>query len=988
MVTESRVPSLIDGEGDPIDRIIDAYFDELDAKPGQDARLLQKAYLERHPEYVGQLEPLFRIMGPGQDSVDNSSTTGSLDWLDNAVEDVDIGNGTRIGPYVLLERLGEGGMGVVYTARHEALKHQIVAIKLVRTGATAQEQFKARFRREQRAMGRAGAHRGGVAAAHLVCPYYAGNQGPLLYLVMEYLEGTDLSKLIEGGRSLEPADACEYVRQASLAAQEAHERGITHRDIKPSNLFLDRTTGRIKLIDFGLARLHPEHPMSRPSTVLTNGWVGTFAYMAPEQATNPSSVDGRADVFSLGCTLYHLLSGQPPFPKETWYERLGGRAEIEPTPIERLRPGLPRGLGAVVRRMMTHDPDRRYQTAAGAAAALAAFTRKGRCARRLAMAAVAVLASLAAAAVVTLVPRLTVAGREASAQAALTAKIPDFAPNSSSDAVDSIKIVFSEPTDGFDLSDLKLTRGDAKEANLLTPLQTLSSDDDVVWTLGNLAGLTGVSGRYTLSLPAAGAGITGRDGAALRSSPRATWQVDRPASDGWAVREGQGGPAPNDGGRALAVDRQGNVYVAGSQFGEGDPGNNPGNADMLIAKYSPKGVCLWKHVLGGPRDDRASGVALSPSGGSVYVVGRFQDVVDFDPGPRVRSFSADGSQKAVILEFSAAKGALIGARCIDSPWSSADAIAVDSRGFLLVGGVYSGPLTLQTQNGAAEHTSAGGLDIFLVKLNPSGQCLWSKTFGGPGQFDSVARLTTDRERSVFLTGYFTNTVDFGQGPADAVLTPSVVRGMSSNTFILKLSESGAFAWVKRLDGDGGWQTGQDIVVDAAGSVYVTGSFQGIVDFDPGAPEKQLKARDNDAFVLKLDSTGSFVWVRPIGSSGDDRGMGLALAPGGGVHAAGHFQGVVDFGGGLGETSDKGMLSSRGDRDVYLLRFDPSGRLLASLSFGGTGEDSAWCVANDSGGAIHLTGFFNDVMTIETGAYPVTLKSAGAKDVFTVKRKAD
>jgi hypothetical protein len=191
---------------------------------------------------------------------------------------------------------------------------------------------------------------------------------------MEYVEGTDLDRLVKQAGPLAIEKACAYLRQAALGLQHAHERGLVHRDVKPANLLL---SGKevVKVLDLGLARVHQAMTESRFSRGLTaEGTIlGTPDYMAPEQLEDPHQVDIRADIYSLGCALYYLLSGQVPFPNCALFQKLLKIQQAEPTPIETLRPDVPASLAMVLRRMMAKDRDSRYQTPGEVAQALASI---------------------------------------------------------------------------------------------------------------------------------------------------------------------------------------------------------------------------------------------------------------------------------------------------------------------------------------------------------------------------------------------------------------------------------------------------------------------------------------------------------------------------------------------------------------------------------------------------------------------------------------
>lgn len=269
-----------------------------------------------------------------------------------------------IGPYLLLDRLGEGGMGQVFKAR-QALLDRAVAVKVLRPGLADEPRADARFLKEVRAVGR-------LAHPHIVVAHDAARDGARLFLVMEYVDGTDLSRYVRQRGPLPAAEACEYVRQAALGLQHAYEAGLVHRDIKPGNLLLHLPSDGqpvVKVADLGLALLRAR---PTPGSLTGAGAVmGTPDYMAPEQAADADRVDIRADIYSLGCTLYHLLSGRPPFADGSLTQKLMNHATAEPAPLV----GLPSGLDAVVRRMMAKRPADRYPPPAAVAQALAPFAK-------------------------------------------------------------------------------------------------------------------------------------------------------------------------------------------------------------------------------------------------------------------------------------------------------------------------------------------------------------------------------------------------------------------------------------------------------------------------------------------------------------------------------------------------------------------------------------------------------------------------------------
>jgi serine/threonine protein kinase len=272
----------------------------------------------------------------------------------------------RLGPYELLEKLGTGGMGVVYKARHRELA-KVVALKVL-PAERMNEMTIARFKNEMRAVGK-------LEHPNIVGAHDAGQLGGTHFLVMEFVDGIDLDRLVERQGGLRLADACELICQAAAGLQHAHDRGLVHRDIKPSNLMLART-GLVKVLDLGVARSLGDAPAGERLTA-TGMILGTADYLAPEQWEASQTADIRADIYSLGCTLYHLLAGTPPFGGARYSSwRLKMRAHLE-TPVPPLRlgpPEAPAELLAVLERMLAKNPADRFATPAEVAAALQPFT--------------------------------------------------------------------------------------------------------------------------------------------------------------------------------------------------------------------------------------------------------------------------------------------------------------------------------------------------------------------------------------------------------------------------------------------------------------------------------------------------------------------------------------------------------------------------------------------------------------------------------------
>ncbi len=272
----------------------------------------------------------------------------------------------ELGDYRLLEELGRGGMGTVYKALHTKLD-RVVAVKVVPKSRLADDRAVARFEREMKAIGR-------LDHPNIVGAHDAREINDMPVLIMEYVDGMDLGELVRRLGRLRTGDACELVRQAALGLEYAHQHGLVHRDVKPSNVMLTRR-GEVKLLDLGLARFHVESGKGEEVTG-TGQAMGTADYMAPEQVSDSREVDIRADVYSLGCTLYKLLSGQAPFsgPEHKGaFEKMTAHVEKPVPPIRELAADVPDGLVSILDRMLAKSPEDRFATPAELAEALEPF---------------------------------------------------------------------------------------------------------------------------------------------------------------------------------------------------------------------------------------------------------------------------------------------------------------------------------------------------------------------------------------------------------------------------------------------------------------------------------------------------------------------------------------------------------------------------------------------------------------------------------------
>jgi eukaryotic-like serine/threonine-protein kinase len=275
------------------------------------------------------------------------------------------GRDLSLGRYVLLDLLGEGGMGRVYKA-HDTRLGRDVALKIIRKEKLKHPAAETRFKHEIEALAK-------MRHPNVVQVFNADQVGDTHYYEMEFVDGADLTRLVKERGPLPVADACEYIRQAALGLQHAHEMGLVHRDIKPSNILVARSGRVVKLVDLGLARLMEHEPNA--GRVTQEGFViGTPDFLAPEQARDPASVDIRADIYALGGTLYYLLAARVPYDGANPTEKLVKHCTDPPPALLAVRPDAPPVLDQVIRWSMAKQPELRPQSPLQLAQALAPFS--------------------------------------------------------------------------------------------------------------------------------------------------------------------------------------------------------------------------------------------------------------------------------------------------------------------------------------------------------------------------------------------------------------------------------------------------------------------------------------------------------------------------------------------------------------------------------------------------------------------------------------
>lgn len=382
----------------------------------------------------------------------------------------------------------------------------------------------------------------------------------------------------------------------------------------------------------------------------------------------------------------------------------------------------------------------------------------------------------------------------------------------------------------------------------------------------------------------------------------------------------------------------------------------------------------WAKNVGGGGLEYCYAVSSDKSG-NVYSTGYFQGTADLDPGTGTSNFTSVGAQDVFVIKVDVA-GNFVWARQIGGAGNDQGyAITTDTGGNIYAAGYFSGTVDFDPGTGTSNMTAVNGADVFICKLDPSGNFIWAKQMGGPG-FDQPVSVIVDTPGNIYTAGYFQSTADFDPG---AGVSP-LVSGGGFDAFISKLDASGNFVWAKRLGGNG-YDFCNGMAVDAAGNVYTTGIFQNTADFDPGTGTANLIGMGGyDAFICKLNASGDYVWAKQAGNINNDYGTGVGVDAAGNVYATGHFETTVDFDPGAGTVN----LTSNGAADIYVLKLDAAGNYVWVRQIGGPDADYGNALMMDAVGNPCFLGYFNNTVDFDPGTGTSTLSSAGADDIYAAK----
>ncbi|MCU0436341.1 MAG: SBBP repeat-containing protein [Raineya sp.] len=404
----------------------------------------------------------------------------------------------------------------------------------------------------------------------------------------------------------------------------------------------------------------------------------------------------------------------------------------------------------------------------------------------------------------------------------------------------------------------------------------------------------------------------------------------------------------------------------------------------LVAFYSAnlkaQGIAYtWAKSMGsaGLSVDAGNSIAVDASG-NIYTTGYFQGTADFDPNTGVANLTSAGMFDIFISKLDISGNFVWAKRLGGSNDDNARSIVVDASGNVYTTGNFQGTVDFDPNAGVANLTSTGLSDIFICKLDPSGNFVWAKNMGG-GNSDGARSIAVDASGNIYTTGSFGGTADFDPNAGVANLTSAG----GDDIFISKLDASGNFVWAKRLGAASG-DVGNSIVVDASGNVYTTGNFQGTVDFDPNTGIVNLtSAGSSDIFISKLDASGNFVWAKRLGAASGDVGNSIVVDASGNVYTTGNFQGTVDFDPNTGIVN----LTSAGSSDIFISKLDASGNFVWAKIIGTVAFDEGTSIIVDATNNVYTTGSFIGTVDFDPNAGIVNLTSAGSSDIFISKLDA-
>lgn len=434
---------------------------------------------------------------------------------------------------------------------------------------------------------------------------------------------------------------------------------------------------------------------------------------------------------------------------------------------------------------------------------------------------------------------------------------------------------------------------------------------------------------------------------------------------------------------SITIDNNGYIYATGRFKGtvDFDPGpsvNNitsQGNYDIFVIKLNPTGDLVWVKTMGGSSTEYGIDLAVDAAK-NVFVTGKFKSTVDFDPGTGQTLKSSNGDRDIFIMKLTSS-GNLSWVNTYGAGgYDTGHSIDLDNNSNVFITGKFFNTVDFDPSPTSSFTLSAtSSADIFVQKLDSSGNHLWAYSFGDTG-WDTGRALTVDNNDNVIITGDYANTIDFNP---DSSTTHYLTSNGSYDYFVLKLDPNGSFIWGQSCGGSS-VESSKSICTDKQNNIYITGSFNSTADFDPDTSTYNLQSNgQKDIFLQKLDSTGALSWAHSFGSNYDDVGREVH-ASSNQIFLTGFFQDTID----LDPSINQNKKISNGNKDVMVLALDSAGSFNWAESFGSQYDDLGWSIVSNMGVEIYTTGCFKSSVDFDPGNSTHWETSSGNYDIFIQK----
>jgi hypothetical protein len=442
------------------------------------------------------------------------------------------------------------------------------------------------------------------------------------------------------------------------------------------------------------------------------------------------------------------------------------------------------------------------------------------------------------------------------------------------------------------------------------------------------------------------------------------------------------GGTSNDFGMNAVRDANGNIYNVG--FFEGtvdfDPGTNTfnltsvGSSDGFIQKLDANGDFVWAKSIGGTLANRVTSIDVDDNN-NLLLTGYFEGTADFNPGASSFNLTSSGFSDAFVEKLDSDGNFVWVKQVSGSSFIQGLSITLDANDNVYTTGQFFGTADFDPSSAASFLSSSGTADVFIQKLDSNGDFVWSKKIGG-SSFDKVTSIVTDVNNNVYCSGSFQGTSDFDPSGAVSNLTSAG----DYDGYVIKLNTNGDFTWVKQIAGSSLDEV-LDLAIDINNDLYVSGSFQNSVDFDPSPSNLTLtSAGGADGFIQKLDLDGNLIWVKQIGGAAYDFGSVITTDVNSNVYLSGQYRGITDFDPG----SNTFNLTPVGAGDIFVQKLDVNGDFIWAQSMGGSDTDNPTEIIVDENESVFVIGYFEGTADFDPSTNSNNLTSAGNFDMFVFK----